>query len=251
MKIDERTVGDVVILDLHGKILIGEGDDALREAVNRLADGGKTKILLNLADVPYVDSAGLGEIVRCYTTVSQQGREAEAPEPHGQDPRPPGDHQAADRLRDLRLRGGRRQELLACLPRAARAGASPVRPPPHDDLPPRGVHFPPAAPVDEEPAGLRRPGLLQAPLRGRRPPPHPRGVRGVLRPLWRRVPGQRRRRPGAGPAAPAQETTAAGERADRGRDPPWPPRPSWRRCVSRRPRSWAPPSSSPPPATSR
>jgi anti-sigma B factor antagonist len=73
MKIDERTVGDVVVLDLHGKILIGEGDDALREAVNRLADGGKTRILLNLADVPYVDSAGLGEIVRCYTTVSKKG----------------------------------------------------------------------------------------------------------------------------------------------------------------------------------
>ena len=73
MKIVERQVGDVVILDLHGKILIGEGDDALREAVTRLADSGKTKILLNLADVPYVDSAGLGEIVRCYTTVSKQG----------------------------------------------------------------------------------------------------------------------------------------------------------------------------------
>ena len=73
MKIVERQVGDVVILDLHGKILIGEGDDALREAVTKLADGGKNKILLNLADVPYVDSAGLGEIVRTYTTVSRKG----------------------------------------------------------------------------------------------------------------------------------------------------------------------------------
>ena len=72
MKIVERQVEDVVILDLHGKILIGEGDDALRDAVNRVVDGGKTKILLNLADVPYVDSAGLGEIVRCYTTVSRK-----------------------------------------------------------------------------------------------------------------------------------------------------------------------------------
>jgi anti-sigma B factor antagonist len=72
MKIVERQVGDVVILDLHGKILIGEGDDALREAVNKVVDSGKTKILLNLADVPYVDSAGLGEIVRCYTTVSKK-----------------------------------------------------------------------------------------------------------------------------------------------------------------------------------
>ncbi len=73
MKIVERQVEDVVILDLHGKILIGEGDDALREAVTNLADSGKTKILLNLAEVPYVDSAGLGEIVRTYTTVSRKG----------------------------------------------------------------------------------------------------------------------------------------------------------------------------------
>ena len=72
MKIVERQVGDVIILDLHGKILIGEGDDALRDAVTKLIDGGKTKLLLNLADVPYVDSAGLGEIVRCYTTVSRK-----------------------------------------------------------------------------------------------------------------------------------------------------------------------------------
>ena len=73
MKIVERQVDDVVILDLHGKILIGEGDDALREAVANLADSGKAKILLNLAEVPYVDSAGLGEIVRTYTTVSRKG----------------------------------------------------------------------------------------------------------------------------------------------------------------------------------
>jgi anti-sigma B factor antagonist len=73
MKIVERQVGEVYVLDLHGKILIGEGDDALRDAVGKLVGGGKKKILLNLADVPYVDSAGLGEIVRCYTTVSKSG----------------------------------------------------------------------------------------------------------------------------------------------------------------------------------
>lgn len=73
MKIVERQVGDVSILDPHGKILIGEGDAVLREAVTRLVDGGKTKIVLNLADVPYVDSAGLGEIVHCYITVSKKG----------------------------------------------------------------------------------------------------------------------------------------------------------------------------------
>lgn len=73
MKIVERQVGEIIILDLHGKILIGEGDDALRDAVTKLVDSGAQKILLNLADVPYVDSAGLGEIVRCYTTVSRKG----------------------------------------------------------------------------------------------------------------------------------------------------------------------------------
>ena len=73
MNIVERKVDEVTILDLHGKILIGEGDDALREAVTKLVDGGVQKLLLNLGDVPYVDSAGLGEIVRCYTTVSRKG----------------------------------------------------------------------------------------------------------------------------------------------------------------------------------
>jgi len=73
MKIVERQVKDVAILDLNGKIQIGEGDEALRNAVARLVQAGKKKILLNLAEVPYVDSAGLGEIVRCYTTVSREG----------------------------------------------------------------------------------------------------------------------------------------------------------------------------------
>jgi len=72
MKIDERNEGGVTVLDLQGKMLIGEGDELLRDKINVLVDGGKNKIVLNLADVPYVDSAGLGEIVRCYTTVSRK-----------------------------------------------------------------------------------------------------------------------------------------------------------------------------------
>jgi anti-sigma B factor antagonist len=70
MKIVERTVSDVTILDLHGKILIGEGDDALREAVTNLICAGRTRVILNFASVPHVDSAGLGEVVRCSTNVS-------------------------------------------------------------------------------------------------------------------------------------------------------------------------------------
>ena len=72
MKIEERTVGDVTILELQGKLLIGEGDEILREKINSLVDAGKTKIIMNLAEVPYMDSAGLGEVVRCYTTVSRK-----------------------------------------------------------------------------------------------------------------------------------------------------------------------------------
>jgi anti-sigma B factor antagonist len=72
MKIEERAVGGVTILDLQGKMLIGEGDELLREKINQLVENGTEKIVLNLAEVPYVDSAGLGEIVRCYTTVSRK-----------------------------------------------------------------------------------------------------------------------------------------------------------------------------------
>ena len=75
MKIEERAVDGVTILDLHGKMLIGEGDELLREKINSLVENGTKKIVLNLADVPYIDSAGLGEIVRCYTTVSRKDGE--------------------------------------------------------------------------------------------------------------------------------------------------------------------------------
>jgi len=73
MQIEERNVGDVKVLDLKGKITLGEGDELLKDKVNSLVNQGNKKIVLNLADVPYIDSAGLGEIVRTYTTVSRQG----------------------------------------------------------------------------------------------------------------------------------------------------------------------------------
>jgi anti-sigma B factor antagonist len=73
MQIEERAVGGVLVLDLKGKITLGEGDELLREKVTSLINQGHKKIILNLAEVPYVDSAGLGEIVRTYTTVSRQG----------------------------------------------------------------------------------------------------------------------------------------------------------------------------------
>ena len=73
MQIEERVVNDVTILDLKGKITLGEGDEALKDKINSLIHQNRKRILLNLAEVPYIDSAGLGEIVRTYTTVSRQG----------------------------------------------------------------------------------------------------------------------------------------------------------------------------------
>jgi anti-sigma B factor antagonist len=73
MQIEERTAGDITILDITGKMTLGEGDEILKDKINSLVLDGRKKIVLNLAGVPYIDSSGLGEIVRTYTTVSRQG----------------------------------------------------------------------------------------------------------------------------------------------------------------------------------
>ncbi len=73
LTINQRQAGDVTILDLSGKITIGEGSVQLREAVRGLLDSGNKKILLNLGDVSYVDSSGIGELVSSYTTTSNNG----------------------------------------------------------------------------------------------------------------------------------------------------------------------------------
>ena len=66
-------MNDVTVLDLKGKMTLGEGDELLKDKINSLLAAGKKKLLLNLEGVPYIDSAGLGEVVRTYTTVSRQG----------------------------------------------------------------------------------------------------------------------------------------------------------------------------------
>mgnify|MGYP001560599260 CR=1 FL=1 len=73
MDIEERIVNNVTILDLKGKLILGEGDELLRDKINSVLHQGRKHILLNLEGVPYIDSAGLGEVVRTYTTVSRQG----------------------------------------------------------------------------------------------------------------------------------------------------------------------------------
>jgi anti-sigma B factor antagonist len=73
MKLEKRTIGDIQILDCSGKITLGEGTMAVRNAVRDiLKDNGK-KIILNLADVSYIDSSGIGELVSTYTTVTNSG----------------------------------------------------------------------------------------------------------------------------------------------------------------------------------
>ena len=73
MHIEERTSGLVTILDLKGKLVLGDGDVMLKDKVHSLVNQGRTQIVLNLADVPYVDSAGIGEIVRTHTTAARAG----------------------------------------------------------------------------------------------------------------------------------------------------------------------------------
>jgi anti-sigma B factor antagonist len=75
MKVTTRQVDGVTILDLSGRITLGEGSVTLRDSVRDLLSKGQKKILLNLADVNYIDSSGIGELVSAYTTVRNQGGE--------------------------------------------------------------------------------------------------------------------------------------------------------------------------------
>ena len=73
MKIEGRTIGDINILDCSGKITLGEGTMTVRNTVRDILKGGGKKIILNLADVNYIDSSGIGELVSTYTTVTNSG----------------------------------------------------------------------------------------------------------------------------------------------------------------------------------
>ena len=73
MKITERQMGNVMILDIEGKITIGVGDVAVRDAVQTAVASGHKNILLNMKGVNTIDSAGVGELVSGYTTVANRG----------------------------------------------------------------------------------------------------------------------------------------------------------------------------------
>ncbi len=70
MKVNTRDVGKVTILDVNGRITIGKGDLILREAIDNCVKAGKKRILLNLAGVTYMDSAGIGELVSSFKKVT-------------------------------------------------------------------------------------------------------------------------------------------------------------------------------------
>jgi anti-sigma B factor antagonist len=75
MKASTRQVDGVTIVDLSGRITLGEGSVVLRDTVKDLLGKGQTKILLNLGDVSYIDSSGIGELVSAFTSVRNQGGE--------------------------------------------------------------------------------------------------------------------------------------------------------------------------------
>jgi anti-sigma B factor antagonist len=75
LKITTRDIDHVTILDLSGRIVLGDELDVLRNAIRNLLTQGKKKIILNLAEVDYIDSSGVGELVRSFTSVRNQGGE--------------------------------------------------------------------------------------------------------------------------------------------------------------------------------
>jgi anti-sigma B factor antagonist len=68
-----RQVGDVTVVDTAGRITLGEGASTFRETLRELANAGNKNLLLNLGDVSYIDSSGIGEMVSGFTTVTNQG----------------------------------------------------------------------------------------------------------------------------------------------------------------------------------
>ena len=73
MKLSIKKVKEIVVIDVDGKIVLGDGDVEIKQAVDDLLQKGHKNIVLNMAKVPYLDSAGLGEIMRCFTALRRDG----------------------------------------------------------------------------------------------------------------------------------------------------------------------------------
>jgi anti-sigma B factor antagonist len=75
LRATHRDAGPITVVDISGRIILGEGSALLRQTVRGLLDDQRIRILLNLADVDYIDSAGIGELVSAYTAVKKNGGE--------------------------------------------------------------------------------------------------------------------------------------------------------------------------------
>ncbi len=73
VKLTSRQVGDVTVIDAAGRITLGEGASAFRDVIRDLSAKGTKKVLLNLAEVSYIDSSGIGEMVSGFTTITNGG----------------------------------------------------------------------------------------------------------------------------------------------------------------------------------
>jgi anti-sigma B factor antagonist len=73
VKITNRQVGDVTVIDASGRITLGEGSSTVRDTIRDLTAKGNKKLILNLGDVTYIDSSGIGELVSGFTSVTNQG----------------------------------------------------------------------------------------------------------------------------------------------------------------------------------
>jgi anti-sigma B factor antagonist len=73
VKLTTRQVGEVTVIDAAGRITLGEGSSTFRDTIKEMVNGGQKKIILNLAEVSYIDSSGIGELVSGFTTVSNAG----------------------------------------------------------------------------------------------------------------------------------------------------------------------------------
>lgn len=73
VKLTTRQVGDVTVIDANGRITLGEGSSTFRDTIKELTGKGNKKLLLNLGDVSYIDSSGIGEMVSGFTSVTNQG----------------------------------------------------------------------------------------------------------------------------------------------------------------------------------
>ena len=83
LKVNSREAGGIRVIDLSGKITIGSGDLKLREAVDQAMNDGRAAVLLNLTEVSYMDSAGIGELVACYKRVLERKGKMKLVNPSG------------------------------------------------------------------------------------------------------------------------------------------------------------------------